>query len=116
MVASSLYPKPNVKSNSTIVRCNKCDICKNFLTTDSRFKCTVAGKTYFIKSKLSCDGCNVTYLKTCSNCREKYVGLAINFKQSFRIHKSDIKTNKDRGGTARYLIIIVAVLLTITLT
>ena len=39
---------------------------------------------------------------TCSNCREQYVGLAINFKQSFRIHKSDIKTNKDHCGTARH--------------
>ena len=39
---------------------------------------------------------------TCSNCREQYVGSAINFKQRFRINKSDIKTNKDRFGTARY--------------
>ena len=30
------------------------------------------------------------------------MGSAINFKQRFRIHKSDIKTNKDRCGTARH--------------
>ena len=102
MVASPLYRKPSIKSNSTTVRCNKCEICQNFLITNSRFRRTVAGKTYFIKSKLSCDSCNVTYLKTCSNCRKKYVGPAINFKQSFRINKSDINTKKDRCGTAKY--------------
>ena len=52
MVAPSLYPKPSIKSNHTIVSCNKCDICKNFLITDSKFRCTVTGKTYFIKGNL----------------------------------------------------------------
>ena len=67
-----------------------------------KFRCTVTSKTYFIKGKFSCDSFNVVYLITCSNCREQYVGSAINFKQRFRINKSDIKTNKDRFGTARY--------------
>ena len=102
MVAPSLYPKPSIKSNRTIVSCNKSDICKNFLITDSKFRCTVTGKTYFLKGNLSCDSCNAIYLITCFNCREQYVGSAINFKQRFRIHKSDIKTNKDRCGTARH--------------
>ena len=101
MVAPSLYPKPNIKSNRTIVSCNKCDICKNFLIADSKLRCTVTGKTYFIKGNLLCDSCNIIYLITCYNCREQYIGSAINFKQRFRIHKSDIKTNKDRCGTAR---------------
>ena len=69
--------------------------------TDSTFRFRVTGKTYLIKGDLSCDSCNVIYLITCSKCREKYVGSAINFKQKFRSHKSDIKTNKDRFGTAR---------------
>ena len=102
MVAPSSYPKPSIKSNHTTVSCNKCDICKNFLITDSKFRCKVIGKTYFIKGSLSFDSCNVIYLITCSNCREQYVGSAINFKQRFRIHKSDIKTNQDRCGTARH--------------
>ena len=63
---------------------------------------TFRGKTYFIKGNLACDSCNVIYLITCSNCSEQYVGLAINFKQRFRIHKYDIKTNNDRCGTARH--------------
>ena len=45
---------------------------------------------------------NIIYLITCSNCRKIYVESAINFKQRFRIHKSDIKTNKDRCGAASH--------------
>ena len=73
----------------------------NFLIKDSKFRCTVTGKTYFVKGNFSCNSCNGIYLRTCSNCREQYVGSAINFRQRFRIHKSDIKTNKGRCGTAR---------------
>ena len=46
--------------------------------------------------------CNVIYLVGCSNCREQYIGSAIDLKQRFKIHKSDIKTNKDRCGTAKH--------------
>ena len=102
MVAPSLYPKSTIKSNCTIVSCSKCDICQNFLIIDSKFRCIVTGTKYFIKGNSSCDSCNVIYLKTYSNCREQYVGSPINFKQRLRIHKSDIKTNKDRCETARH--------------
>ena len=102
MVAPSLYPKPSNKSNRTIVSCNKCDICENFLITYNKFRFTVTGKTYFIKDNLPCDSCNVIHLITCCNCREQYVGSAINFKQRFKIQKSDIKINKDRFCTARH--------------
>ena len=53
MVAPSSCSKPSIKSNGTIVSCNKCDICKNFLITDNKFRCTVTGK-----GKLLCDSCN----------------------------------------------------------
>ena len=33
---------------------------------------------------------------------ESYAGSAIKFKSRFIIYKSDIKTRKDRWGTARY--------------
>ena len=33
-MVASLYPKPSIKSNGTIVSCNQCDICKSFLITD----------------------------------------------------------------------------------
>ena len=83
MAAPSLYPKPSIKSNHSIVSCNKCDICKNVSITDSKFRSKVRGKTYFIKGNLSCDSCNVNYLIACSNCREQCVGSAINFKQRY---------------------------------
>ena len=59
-------------------------------------------KTYFIKGNLSCGSCNVIYFTTCSNCREHYVGSAFNYNQRFRIHKYEVKTNKDLCGTARH--------------
>ena len=104
MVAPSLYPQPSIKSNHTIVSCNKWDICKSLLIADSKFRCTLTGKTYFIKVDLSCDSCNVICLITCTNCRELYVRSAINFKQRFRIHNSDIKTNIICCGTAIHFI------------
>ena len=80
IIARFLYPKPSIKSYDTFVSCKKCDTCKNFLITDSKFRCTVTGKTFFIKGNLSGDSWSVIYLRTCSNCRERYVGSAINFK------------------------------------
>ena len=49
-----------------------------------------------------CNFNNVIYLITCKNCLEQYVGSATDFNICFRIHKSDIKTNKDRCGTAKH--------------
>ena len=66
---------------------------RTFLITDSKFKCTVTGKTYLIKGNLPCDSCNVIYLIICSNCKEQHIKSAILFKKRFRIHKSDIKTD-----------------------
>ena len=42
----------------------------------------------------------VIYLTSCKNCEDQYIGSAIDFKPRFRIHKSDIKTKKERCGTA----------------
>ena len=44
MVAPSLCSKPSIKSNHTIVSCNKRDICKNVFITYSKFRCTITGK------------------------------------------------------------------------
>ena len=42
---------------------------------------------------------NVIYLISSKNCEDQYIGSAIDFKTTFRIHRSDIKTKKDRCGT-----------------
>ena len=39
---------------------------------------------------------------TCKNYLEQNGGFTTNFKSRFRIHKSDIKNNKDRCGTVNH--------------
>ena len=51
---------------------------------------------------ICCNSINVIYLISCENCKDQYIGSAIDFKARFRIHKSDIKTKKDRCGTTRH--------------
>ena len=69
---------------------------------DNIFIFTVTGKSYFIRGQLNCKSINVIYLITRCKCLEQYVGSAIKFKTRFRIHKSDIKTKKERCGSARH--------------
>ena len=59
-------------------------------------------KSYFIRGQLNCERINVIYSKTCSKCLEQYAGSAVKFKTRFRIHKSDIKTEKERCRSARH--------------
>ena len=69
---------------------------------DNTFIFTVTGKSYSITGQLKCESINVVYLITCSKCLEQYIGSAVKFKTRFRIHKSDIKTKKERCGSARH--------------
>ena len=57
-----------------------------------------------MREVLHCNCNNIIYSVTCMNCLEQYVGFANTFKIRFRIHKSDIKTNKDRCRKAKHLI------------
>ena len=69
---------------------------------ERKFTSKVTGKTYFIKGDLSCNSKNVIYLITCDKCKDEYIGSAVDFKPRFRVHKSDIKTKKERCGTSRH--------------
>ena len=103
ILSPSLYTKKfNEKKLSTITSCKKCDICKNFLICSDYFICKATKKKYFIRGELNCNSTNIIYLISCTNCNDQYIGSALNFKSRFRVHKSDIKTNKDRCGTARH--------------
>ena len=51
---------------------------------------------------MSYNSSNVIYLISCKNCEDQYIGSAIDFKARIRINKSNIKTKKDRCGTARH--------------
>ena len=57
---------------------------------------------YSVRGNLSCNSPNVINIISCKNFGDQYVGSATDFKARFRIHKSDIKTKKDRCGTASY--------------
>ena len=102
IVSPSLFPSKAKQIENYITSCNKCDICKSFLVSDTKFKCKVTGRVYNISGKLTCNAPNFVYLMSCSNCYDQYVGSALDFKSRFRIHKSDIKTKKESCGRARY--------------
>ena len=53
---------------------SRCDICKNFLTQDSKLKSFSTGRTYKINQNLSCSSKNVVYLASCIKCKLQYVG------------------------------------------
>ena len=101
ILSPSLFPCKAKQIGNSITSCNKCDICKNFLVSDTKFKCKVTGRVYNIRGKLTCNTHDVVYSISCSNCYDQYVGSVLDFKNRFRIYKSDIKTKKDRCGAAR---------------
>ena len=74
-----------------------------FFLSHNKFKCKVTGRIYNIRGKLTCNKSIAVYLMLCSNCDDQNVGSALGFQRRFKIHKSDIKTKKDRCGTARHL-------------
>ena len=46
---------------------------------------------------------NVIYLITCYKCKDECIGSAVDFKPRFRVHKSAIKTKKERCGILWYI-------------
>ena len=74
-------------------------ICKHCLAAERKFTSKVTGKTYFIKADLSCNRKSDTYLITCDRCKDEYIGLTVDFKPRFRVHKSHIKTKKELCST-----------------
>ena len=73
----------------------RCDLCRNFLVESNSFQSFQTGKSYKIRSKLSCDSKNVIYLASCNKCRLQYIGsTTTDFKVRFRNHKSAMITKK----------------------
>ena len=101
ILSPSLFPAKPKKSESCITSYRKCDIWKNYLITDNKFKCKVTGRFYNVRGNLSCNSSNVMYLNSCKNCEIQNKESGIDFKVRSRIYKSDIKTKKYRCGTAR---------------
>ena len=68
------------------------------------FTCTVTGKKYFVKGELHCNSCNVIYLVECSNCKQQYIGSALNFKQHSGFISLTLKLTKIVVGLLSILI------------
>ena len=101
ILSPSLFPAKPKNNESCTTSCKKCDICKNYLITDNNFKCKITDRFCNVRDNLSCNSSNVVYLISCRNCQNQHIESVINFKSRFRIHKRDIKSKKDRCGTAR---------------
>ena len=78
-------------------KCNKnrCDLCKNYFVESKDFSSFRTGRSYKIRSNLTCDSKNVIYLVACKKCKLQYIGsTTTEFKVRFRNHKSSMITNK----------------------
>ena len=53
---------------------------------------------------MKCDSRNAIYLISWKCCGKQYVGSATDFKERFRIQKSDINTGKIRADVANHLL------------
>ena len=76
ILSLSPFPSKAKKIENSITSCNKCDFCKNFLVSDTKFKYKVTGRAFNIRGKHTCNTPNVVYLISCSNCYDQYVGSA----------------------------------------
>ena len=102
ILSPSLFLAKPKNSESCITPCQKCGICKNYLLTDNKFNCKVTGRFYNVRGNLSCNSSDAIYLISCKSFENQYIVSAIDFNARFGIHKSNIKTKKDRCGTARH--------------
>ena len=89
------WPPQCIRGGGCFKCSSRCDLCKNFLIQDTKFKSSSTGRTYKIDQKLSCSSKNVVYLASCKKCHLQYVGsTSTEFKVRFRNHKSSMLTNK----------------------
>ena len=89
----------------------KFDICKNFLVVSPDFTCFATKWEYRIKGILKCDSRYVIYFISCKCCGKQYVESATDFKERFRIHKSDINTGQIRCCVGTIFLMFLALLL-----
>ena len=69
LLSPSLFPNRKSTKSNSIISCNSCDICNNYMIFENMFTCTVTGQKYFVKGELHCNSCNVIYLVEYSNCK-----------------------------------------------
>ena len=86
-------PTPEVTRCSE-PRCGTCDI----IITGGKITLN-SGKTWFIKSPMSCTTKEVVYLLVCSNCGLFYVGWTNNLRKRVTLHREQINHEKYRHLT-----------------
>lgn len=103
-ISPSLFPTVKENFDSKVTKCNKCVICKYYLSSDTTFSCYVTGKKYKIKGSFTCKSKNVIYLISCLKClSEQYVGSTEKIYDRTILHISDIHTGKiERCGVAKH--------------
>ena len=52
LLSPSLFPNRKSTKSNSIICCNSCDICNNYMVFENMFSCTVTGKKYFVKAKI----------------------------------------------------------------
>ena len=80
LLSPSLFPNGKSTKSNRIINCNSCDICNKYMVFKNMFTCTLTGRKYFVQGDLHCNSCNVIYLVECSNCKQQYIGSALNLK------------------------------------
>ena len=70
ILSPSLYTKNKENKSYVIKNWRKCDICKNYLISDSTFTCKVTNKKHYINNDFDCNCMNVINLISCTNCNE----------------------------------------------
>ena len=87
MLAPSSYSKPVISQVDIIIAYNSCDILKSYTVTEMKFTSEVTCKTYFRKGDLSLQQQKCNIFLTFDECKDGYIGSAVDFKPHFRIKK-----------------------------
>ena len=102
ILSPSIFPQRQNNCITEIRFCNNCDLCKNYIIKENKFKCTVTGQIFNVKGNITCNSSYVIYLITCTKCLEQYVGSSDDFKPRCRGHKSDIMLKKEKCGVVKH--------------
>ena len=96
----------NIEENfRSLEKCQQnCDISINFLVPSTEFTCFANKSEHQGKGILKYTSKNIIYLISRKCCGKQYTGSAISFKERFRIHKSEINTDKVRCAVANLLL------------
>ena len=84
-------------SEATVKKCgkSKCGLCKHLIEGDIfNFR---NGKTFIVKTSMSCDVQNVVYVMVCTGCNKEYIGETGDFlRKRMNVHRQQIRDPNTR--------------------